>query len=159
MFGDGCVGGQMSVGPLQGTMATSWSNTLGTFLNLLCLCGEVDSCLGLALAFFWLTSWSLFLVADAWGPLLPSWDMSGLEEDWGWWCCLHPCMLLLFGRAVVAELLWQSRPHSSKNLASNKWSLQDVIAYANFAFLALGYTVPHSGLPVLTSVDVFGSVW
>ena len=91
---------------LKGIMVISWLSTLGTFLHSLCLCGEVDSCLGLALAFFWLTSWSLFLVADAWGPLLLSWDMSGLEEDWCWRCCLHPCILLLPDKAAVTELLW-----------------------------------------------------
>ena len=65
-------GGFVSVGRGNEIMVISWLSTLGTFLNLLCLCGDVDSCLGLALAFFWLTSWSLFLVADARGPLLPS---------------------------------------------------------------------------------------
>ena len=68
-------------------------------------------------------------------------------------------MHLLLGRAVLAELLWQSRPKSCKNLACKKWSLLNVIAFIKIACLVSGYTVPHSGLPALTSVDVFGSVW
>ena len=36
-------------------------------------------------------------------PLLPSWAMSGHEEGQGWWCWLHPCMLLLL---VAWRLAW-----------------------------------------------------
>ena len=134
----------------------SWLSTLGTFLNSLCFCGEVDSCLGLALAFFWLTSWSLFLVADVWDPCCLLGPCLALKRDSGWWCCLHPCMLLLPGRAVVAELLWQSRPNSCKHLACKKVvTFKMSLLMQALHFWLSGYTIPHSGLPALTSLLTF----